>query len=411
MTSATHTPPETIIDQSQFEAYDFGDPGNDHPQTQADIILSLADPHKPAQVAELQDFAGDYRDEVGEIIESVIRLYTMRLHPAHIGKLALEAEAERPKIPELINVQGYVKKPTRIQDQILEITRTAPFKFNGLKPHMESNGLGEKETTEIDGLRDLRAFLRNFLQNAPQIDNTYGQRTESKKIAKGILDDLTFIGASEFQEATSGLAFYWRDYLDADPENKICVITNISDSEKYKGKRKSDAHLKTKILDHYTHHDLVAIGDRLVFDVESLGDAVPEKTKIILLDDWALSGRQMFRVLKNLYDNPAADNFHDSIEANFVIATGDRLKHGLSDPDKKIKDVIKTKAIFKAYPSASAKYGARITGLHCTTNFDFGDDIWKLSDLLNKAGADHTEIPALASVVREYKLSQANGQD
>lgn len=138
---------------------------------------------------------------------------------------------------------GAVKDPPRFSEQFSDETRQAPFRYGPAA--LEKANMGWL-ATEYEGLQEVRHLLGGHISNARSEDAPMVAR------AVDMLRNLTFIGEREYDEAVQGIGTAWKAYLDAHPRNQLCVITEINKLDRYEGQRKSDEHLKQRILETFT---------------------------------------------------------------------------------------------------------------------------------------------------------------
>lgn len=383
-------------------------------------LLTLIDPESPhgQQVADQQvvrELAWNlYGGAVQTILDEAAIENAKARHPSHVTidegdvRRLEEYEQERQQAAQRMERGGYAEIAPSFKDQIEDESRTTPFTYNNLPPHVATDGRQEKVTTEIQGLRDLDEFLDLFLATTDRPNGTYLFEQEAKQ-AQSLIDNLTFIGEREYQTAADGLVTMWKAYLDADPSRKICIITGASNSQKYLGTRKSDAHLKAHMLRRFSDQELEEYAGRIVDSPEAIQADSHDKVRVILLDDWTISGSQMHRAYSELIRNPRFRKFANSVEVNLLAASKDRIYNGIADPDDPHKKHLPVRAYYMAHPVSKsiAKYGAHIAGLHSTVNFDFGDTIEKIVKRMESIGIPRS-LPALASIVRAYRGQKPN---
>ena len=95
-----------------------------------------------------------------------------------------------------------------------------------------------------------------------------------------------------------------------------------------------------------------------------------ENLRVVLLDDWTISGSQLRDVYHSLVDQ--YPEIEDQIEMQLIVANEQRIKYGLS-VDELMGDgkKIPVRAYFSAHDSKTAKNGAYITGFHSSVDYDF----------------------------------------
>lgn len=320
-------------------------------------------------------------------------------------------EERASKAATRIERGGYADIAPSFAEQLADESRKTKFTYNNLPAHVDPAGWEEKETTEIEGLRDLDNFLQSFIDATKQSDGSFEFPGEAEQ-AMSMLERLTFVGEKEYVAAARGLGAVWKAYLDGDPDRKLCVITAISNSKKYPGKQKSDQYLRQRIMDTFSEDDLERYSGRIVDNLDVIQDESPENVRVVLLDDWAISGRQISRVYNELAGDLVYQKFLGSVEVNLLAAPQERLANGLEDPDDADRPPIPVKAYYKsAYaPQARTSKNSHISGIHSTVNFGFGTPINSMVKRLNKLGVE-AQLPALASIVSPYKKGKQSKED
>jgi hypothetical protein len=241
--------------------------------------------------------------------------------------------------------------------------------------------------TEYDGLRQLKKFLLRH--------NGSGR-------AASMLDSLTFIGEKEYTEGAAGLAAYWKRYLDSDPGVQLCALAYIS---RGRGQTKSDAYLLERILENFSDQELKKYKGRLLVELSALS-VPPDKAKVILLDDWVISGSTMTTARKKvLSDGPSPTDkevgnpYQSSLEVNLLVASRARLEDGL-EPTDTHPSTTPVKAYFMSHQADGyVQYvvnGGYNSGTHSAVDFDFTEVLAGLS------GQYGSGLPALARVIRPY---------
>jgi hypothetical protein len=325
--------------------------------------------------------------------------------PGYQSAINLETAS---KAVELLETQNFVAEAPKFADQLTDETRTNTFTYvkTGLAKWNDDPTKYEQQVTltEHDGLVQLAEFLDTA---AAELPNGSQRLIEQ---AKGIRENLTFIGSKEYQEAAAGLAELWKAHLDSDSALQLCVPTKISERG---GKRKSDIHLFENILSTFSDTELEQYSGRILTDMKDITEA-PDHTKIILLDDWSISGTQAREAYHDMQADPRFAEYRNSLEINLLVSSQDRLENGLKtnmwDPNSA---VIPVKAYFKAHDAAATstrEHKAHVTGIHSSVDFDFEQNIGDMVTALRhtafqKTGTNVVDInmPPVTNIVREYR--------
>jgi len=303
----------------------------------------------------------------------------------------------------LIEERGFVREAPRFADQLTDTTRTTPFRYytgESIKP------LRDARKTEYQGITELHSFLKMFLQIVgTQPGEIPTHETSLLNQAASMLENLTFIGEKEYNEAVNGIGALWKSYLDSDPNMQLCLLANVRELDRYasRTRRKSDEYLREKILDTFSAKEIARYGKRIVDNVGDLND--PAHAKIIIVDDWTISGTQIRDVYRNFLSHPAMSSYveNDAIEVNLLVASEGRLEHGLAlNEHQPALGTLKVNAYFKSHFAESAQTANKghVTGLHSAVNYDFYEPCNDMHKILKDYGS---EPPALTRVLSPYK--------
>ncbi len=328
--------------------------------------------------------------------------------PGYQSAINLETAS---KTVELLETQNFVAEAPKFADQLADESRTNQFTYikSGLAKWNDDPTPYDNKVilTEHDGLVQLAEFLDTAAAELPYSSQPLIER------AKGIRENLTFIGSKEYQQAAAGLAELWKAHLDSDPALQLCIPTKISERG---GKRKSDVHLFESILSTFSDEELEQYSSRILTDMKDISEA-PVHTKIILLDDWSISGMQARDAYSDMQDNPKFSEYRNSLEVNLLVSSQDRLENGLrTDIHDQSSFAIPVKAYFKAHDAAATsvkEHNAHVTGIHSSVDFDFeqtiGDMVTSMRhDAFQKTGKNVSEIymPPITNIVREYRRAK-----
>lgn len=256
------------------------------------------------------------------------------------------------------------------------------------------------DLTESEVLRQLDTFLAGIIDlgdlNISLAADAWYMR-----------ENLTFIGEKEYREAAAGIAASWVASLEADDDLQIYAVAGeIAKLKKatYKNQIKSDEYLLDNILANFTEGDWEKYGDRIIVDRDDIAKMPKGNLRVVLLDDWTISGWQLGKVYNSL--SGQYPELKDSIEVQLIVANEERIKHGLAASWLRNSESIPVKAYFLAHDSIEAEHGAHITGYHSAVDFDFEVTIKNMVGASRKLlGADGKDIHMLpgTNIVRPYR--------
>lgn len=256
------------------------------------------------------------------------------------------------------------------------------------------------DLTESEVLRQLDTFLAGIIDlgdlNISLAADAWYMR-----------ENLTFIGEKEYKEAAAGIAASWLATLEADDDLHIYAVAGeIAKLKKatYNNQIKSDEYLLDNILANFTEEDWEKYGDRIIVDRDDIAKMPKGNLRVVLLDDWTISGLQICRVYNSL--SGQYPELKDSIEVQLIVASEERIKHGLAIDWMYSSESIPVKAYFLAHDSIEAEHGAHVTGYHSAVDFDFEVTIKNMVGASRKLlGADGKDIhmPPGTNIVRPYR--------
>lgn len=264
------------------------------------------------------------------------------------------------------------------------------------------------DLTESEVLRQLDTFLAGIID--------LGDLDISLAVdAWYMRENLTFIGEKEYKEAAAGIAASWIASLEADDDLRIYAVAgeiaklkNVIGKVAYKNQIKSDEYLLDNILANFTEEDWEKYGDRIIVDRDDIAKIPKEHLRVVLLDDWTISGLQLSIVYSSL--SRQYPELKDSIETQLIVASEERIKHGLAASWLRNSESIPVKAYFLAHDSIEAEHGTHITGYHSAVDFDFEVTIKNMvgtaRELLGADGKD-IHMPPGTNIVRPYRKDGA----
>jgi hypothetical protein len=167
--------------------------------------------------------------------------------------------------------------------------------------------------TERAAAKETCHFINTYLQN--------GTNPSLREEAEIMLESLAFVGKTELDKACEAIGSDWLTYLEEDPSRQILVVPGLSQKN---DQIKSDAFILEKVLAHIGED---AVGERIVGDIAQLR-ADPDNVRVVILDDWILTGKQLSAVCASFARNTAHDRYIEKMEIDLVIGTPNMLING-----------------------------------------------------------------------------------
>jgi len=324
-----------------------------------------------------------------------------------IDQAAADNEISPEEAAWLLELRKSVKVAPRLADQLADdkedrsniITYIAGADKSLSTKTSEDYYRGDRaELTEYEMLHQLDEFLA-------KIEALGGKYAVDAQFMR---ENLTFIGEKEYKEAAAGIAANWKALLEADAKLQICVIAGeIAKSKNSQGKMiydnqiKSDEYLLDNILANFTEEDWEKYGGRILVDRDDIAQTQKEHLRVVLLDDWTISGWQLRKVYISLVGQ--YPEIRKQIEVQLIAANKQRIKYGLSVDWLYAGEKIPVKAYFSAHYSAVAGEKAHITGSHSAVDFDFESTIMKMIREAERLGVKDIHMPPGTNIVRPYR--------
>lgn len=304
---------------------------------------------------------------------------------------------------------GVVREAPALTDIVDDFSRTNEFSHEaGTRAayNRHTNRRDRETMTEHEGLVGLNDFLETA---ALELETA---RPDLAAEAREIQTNLAFIGEHELQEAMTGVGDFWKQYLDEDPKRTICVPTDVFTTSAGEYMRKSDSYLLERVLKTFSDEDRDRLAGRFTTSLESI-ESEPEDTKVVMLEDWIISGRQMNARMVTLSNQEPAkfDEYKDSFEANLVFAGAGLVEQGFSynlpaaPPEYTEKHTLPLRAYF-------SNESGRVTGTHSSVDYRFEEEIGHMVESMIKEregrgeDASDVDMPPLTNIVRDYRYER-----
>ncbi len=302
----------------------------------------------------------------------------------------------------------YEKELPKFSDQVADTSRTNVFSYRSFKQSYGAYGEeyepDAKTTTmtEHEGLIALQAALEMIIANGVDTDE-----------ARGMLDNMSFIGEKEYAEAAPAMGGWWKTYLDENSNNILFIpLATTGNSD-----RKSDAYLMDRILNTFSDDEMAQYKGRIVTSFDMVNQP-PKRTKVVLLDDWTVSGAQMEDAYRQIAGNEQTAPYAKNVEMQLITGSGFHHKYGLSvhsRPGDSVEwsNIIPVRSYFKNHNAdRTAVYGngGHVTGIHSSVDHNFesliSGSIARMNRISEAKGQGRPYLmPPLTGVVRSYRKS------
>lgn len=245
--------------------------------------------------------------------------------------------------------------------------------------------------TESEGLGKLRAFLGESLTDIQK----HGGNADLEDAINTIATKTSFIGEKELQEATHGIAELWKDYLRTGPRHQLVIPAGIIGTGEQM--QKSSDYLFQRIMSNFTVEEQRKYGAQITRDLNKL-QKDPNLTKIVLLDDWSISGTQLANGMGEIVTHRRVSSMHQQkIEVHMVAASPQQI-----DSLRLQGRPVKTWAYFRTDQSRAGE--PFVTGVHSSVDFQFEHPIENVVSTRNEyQQTDEVTMPPLTNIQRNYE--------
>lgn len=353
--------------------------------------------------------------------------------------LSSDTEATVEQVVSMLELGHVVKEAPRFEAQINDETRTNTIVcVTGQEEYIGTVGFEEKynekriEMSEHDALKMTYQFFQAMAAaEARQDEDYYESHPEDVRPDEAIYtlgddmrDNLTYIGDKELNEASGGLAEYWKAILDTNPNQQILVPvgtfvrSQAYGTPQYATRVKSDKYVFDKVMDHFTDEEKALYQGRLITDPSEVQVTDPSDLRIILLDDWSISRKQMSDTASQI--RRELPLFASCVEVNMIVATDEQIQRGLArvrnDAAPGTKSApLPVRAYYKAHVSSinerSVGIKAHITGSHSAVDYNFGELlererrslVAREEDAGREAPDELRSQPPVVNIVRPYR--------
>lgn len=307
-----------------------------------------------------------------------------------------EAYEHGVPIPELLEEQGFVRAVPRFQEQLQSQGGTNEIEYvPGCRRSIESDEWNDPHETAVATERETLVALDAFLQ---KVEAESPVELDQER-ATSMRENLSVITRENYEEAVAGIADYWRAMLESNDAAQICAITGRI---RPGGKVKSDAFLLDNIISQFSDEELVKYHGRIVTDPRGI-TTDPQNARVILLDDWPISGSQMVFATTSLSND--YPELRHSMQVQVVAATPQKIKEGIDLVPNSASEflngapVVPVRSYFVAQPvlnTLAPHSGAHLTGYYCSVDYGYNRLIAEMAQHMD------VDMPPGTNIVRPY---------
>lgn len=160
--------------------------------------------------------------------------------------------------------------------------------------------------------------------------------------------------------------------------------------------QKSSDYLFQRIMSNFSPAEQAAYAGRIIRDLNRL-QRDPKLTKIVLLDDWSISGTQLANGMGEVVVHPRVSPAHQqNVEVHLVAASAQQL-----DSLRPQGRPVRTYAYFRTDQSNTGE--PFVTGTHSSVDFQFEQPIQEAVARRNQLHSERqVSMPPLTNIRRNY---------
>lgn len=260
-------------------------------------------------------------------------------------------------------------------------------------------GSGTIDISEKQLIDDLLDFCSQVKQ--VKADNLDERERALVASVDGFVDSIHFLTHEAYEEAAAGLAERHSQWLREKPERTLKIV--VHDNKKNSSQQQVAADIHAKMLE----------ADPSLIERVDVGriseDDCNADRKVILADDWSVSGNLMAQDVANVYRATANMEGEPAIEVNLMLAREDQVGEGIraidrleeSYPGHQQPEII---AYFST-PAVASVYGheAIPSGSHSSVDYGFAETLGSMYRILERHGRPLSlRLPYAAVIVPTY---------
>jgi len=219
------------------------------------------------------------------------------------------------------------------------------------------------------------------------------------------LDSMTYLSKEMYAEAIRGLAARHSEWLSRDPQNRLLFAIPDSRVQKSQG---AVAHDVSSELDQSISNQALTTYVSQITAEELLD----KNTKVVLCDDWVVSGNHIANDLSQVLQRAQAVNVSPQmvqIEVNLLLARTDQINEGIhtiqrlqEDSPQLMTNEPQIVTYFEA-PVSKQPFDeqASPTGSHSATDYGFSETLSAMLTVAARQGVA-TRMPYIAEIIPKY---------
>lgn len=289
-------------------------------------------------------------------------------------------------LPALADEYEYLSDVTNIRVR----TQDEPFRTNRARADVSEKQL-------IDDLLDFCGRVKEV-----PVSNLDEKERELVESVDEFVESIHFLTHEDYREAVSGIAGRHAQWLAANPARILKIGVHSNKTKSSQSQIATD--LRNAIVGLEADYAL-----RVHVGAISHVDCT-DNTKIVLADDWSVSGNYIAQDIANTYRATSEAPQPPNIEVNLLLAREDQVEEGIRAVDR-LKDSYpgyrqpEVVAYFST-PAVKSVYGYQAvpSGSHSSVDYGFSETLSSMYRVLERheRGKGEMRLPYAATIVPKY---------
>ena len=300
--------------------------------------------------------------------------------------------------PERIEVVGE-RLPT-MREMMEDLSDTPDIRVSTeaepFRPGRERADISEREM--VEDLLDFCAQVRDLPRD--RMDERDRELVES---VDAFVDSIRLMTHEAYHRAVDGLAERQASWLEEDQMRRLRLVVQRNKEASSQGQVSTD--MAAAIV--AANPDLAGRVD--VCLTEHLAEGLTPETKVVLADDWAVSGNLIAQDVAHVYQVCSQKDIAPDLEVDLLLARDDQVEKGITsvaETTERFGAHMQPKvAAYYTAPAVRSVYGyeAVPTGSHSAVDYGFSETLSSMHRVLARYGGRlDTRLPYAATIIPKY---------
>ena len=260
----------------------------------------------------------------------------------------------------------------------------------------------QRDVSEKELIDNLMEFL-DRVRGVP-LEGLNEREREIVKSADTFASSMNFLTHEAYKEAIDGLALHHVEWLREDDSRNLRIVAQRN--RQYSSQWAIANDLKNSIM--VAASDL---NDRVdVKFIGELNESLKDNTKLILPDDWSVSGHLIYRDVSHVYQVFEREGISADVEINLLVARENQVKDGIhtlkyaAEDNDNEHDEPTIVGYFQA-AADEGTYAAKPmpTGSHSSVDYGFSATLDRMLNILNMhTPSKDSYMPYVAKIIPRY---------